>query len=41
MTCSGIQYFKDVRNRSAIMVCEIKFGTKILPVYSSLDIKVK
>ena len=32
---------KDVRDRSAIMVCEVKFGAKILPVYNSLDIKVK
>ena len=23
------------------MVCEVKFGAKILPAYSSLDIKVK
>ena len=23
------------------MVCEVKFGAKILPVYSALDIKVK
>ena len=33
--------FKDVRDRSGIMVCEIKFGAKILPVYSPLNIKVK
>ena len=33
--------FKDVCNRSAIMVCEVKFGTKILHVYSPLDTKVK
>ena len=33
--------FKDVRDRSAIMVCEIKFGAKILPVYSPLNKKVK
>ena len=32
---------KDVRDRSAIMVCEVKFGAKILPVYSPLDIKVE
>ena len=23
------------------MVCEVKFGAKILPVYSRLDVKVK
>ena len=34
-------YFKDVRDRSAIMVCEVKFGAKILPAYSALDIKVE
>ena len=33
--------FKDVCDRSAIMECEIKFGAKILPAYSPLDIKVK
>ena len=27
---------KDVRDRSAIMVWEVKFGGKILPVYSPL-----
>ena len=32
---------KDVRDRSAIMECEVKFGAKILPAYSPLDIKVK
>ena len=32
---------KDVRDRSAIMVCEVKFGAKILPAYSPLGIKVK
>ena len=32
---------KDVHDRSAIMVCEVKFGAKILPVCSLLDIKVK
>ena len=32
---------KDVRDRSAIMVCEIKFGAKILSVYSPVNIKVK
>ena len=32
---------KNVRDRSAIMECEVKFGTKILPAYSPLDIKVK
>ena len=32
---------KDVRDRSAIMECEVKFGAKILPLYSPLDIKVK
>ena len=31
---------KDVRDKSAIMVCEIKFGAKISPVYSPLNIKV-
>ena len=34
-------FFKDVRNRSAIIVYEVKFGTKILPAYSPLEIKVK
>ena len=29
---------KDVRDRSAIMVCEVRFGAKILLVYSPLDI---
>ena len=33
--------FKDVRDRIAIMVCEVKCGAKILPPYSPLDIKVK
>ena len=33
--------FKGVPDRSAIMVCEIKSGAKILPAYSPLDIKVK
>ena len=32
---------KDVRDRSAIMVCEVTFGVIILPVYSPLSIKVK
>ena len=32
---------KGVRSKSAIMVLEIKFGTKILPAYNPLDIKVK
>ena len=32
---------KHVRDRSAIMVCKIKFGAKILPVYNPLNIKVK
>ena len=32
---------KDLRDRSAIMVCEVNFGAKILPAYSSLNIKVK
>ena len=31
----------DVRDRSAIMICEVKFGDRILPVYSPLNIKVK
>ena len=35
------RHFKDVRDRSAIMECEVKFGAKILPAYSPLDIKVK
>ena len=35
------EMFKDVRDRSAIMVCEAEFGVKILPAYSPLDIKVK
>ena len=30
-------YLKDVRDRSAIMVCEVK----ILPVYSPLNVTVK
>ena len=38
MTGAGV---KDVRDRSAIMVCEVKFGAKILLVYSPLNIKVK
>ena len=43
---SGVHFIprltiKDVRNRSAIMVCEIKFGAKIFPAYSPLDMKVK
>ena len=33
--------FKEVRDRSAIMECEVKFGAKILPAHSPLDIKVK
>ena len=32
---------KDVRDRSAIMECEVRFGAKILSAYSPLDIKVK
>ena len=32
---------KDVRDRSIIMVCQVKFGAKILPAYSHLDIRVK
>ena len=32
---------KDVSERSAIMLREVKFGGKILPAYSPLDIKVK
>ena len=32
---------KDVYGRSAIKVCEVQFGAKILPAYSPLDIKVK
>ena len=31
-------WVKDVHNRNAIMVCEVKFGVKILPVYSPLNI---
>ena len=32
-------HLKDVRDRSAIMVCEVKvkFGAKILPVYSPVQ----
>ena len=30
---------KDVLDKSAIMVCKVKFGTKILPVYSPLNIR--
>ena len=29
--------FKDFRDRSAIMVSEVKFGAKIMPAYSPLD----
>ena len=32
---------KDVRDRSAIMVWEVKSGAKVLPVCSSLSIKVE
>ena len=32
---------KDVRDRSAIMVCDVQFGTKVLPAYSPLAIKVE
>ena len=32
---------KDVHDKSAIIVCEIKFGAKILPVYSPLTRTVK
>ena len=32
---------KDVRDRSASMACEVKFGAKILPENSPLNIKVK
>ena len=32
---------KDAHDRSAIMVCEVKFGAKILSVYSPFNIKVK
>ena len=32
-------HFKDVLDRSAIMVCKVKFGAKILPAYSPLDMK--
>ena len=39
--CFNFCSIKDVRDSSAIMVCEVKFGAKILPVYSSLNIKVK
>ena len=35
------QVLRDVRNRSTIIVCEVKIGAKILPTYSLLDIKVK
>ena len=43
-TCSKLlvsDFVKDVRDRSAIMVCKVKFGAKILPVYSPFNIKVK
>ena len=40
-TVYEITQFKDVGDRSAIMVCEAKFGSKFLPVYSPIDIKVK
>ena len=33
--------FEDVRDRSTIMAWEVKFGAKILPVYSPLSIKGK
>ena len=33
--------FKDVRDRSTIMVSEVKFDGKIMPAYSPLDINVK
>ena len=39
--CNWQEVLKDVRDRSTIMVCEVKFGAKILPAYSPLDIKVK
>ena len=32
---------KDVLDRSAIMVCDVKFGARILPAYSPLNIKVE
>ena len=41
MIGTGKAWIKDVRDRSAIMVCQVKFGAKILPVYSPLNIKVK
>ena len=37
----SLKIIKDVRDRSAIMECEVKFGAKILPAYSPLDMKVK
>ena len=37
----GFGTIKDVRDRSVIMECEVKFGANILPAYSPLDIKVK
>ena len=37
----GIFFLKDVRDRSAIMVCNVEFGTNILPAHSPFDIKVK
>ena len=33
--------FKDVRDRSAIMVCDVKFGAEMFPAYSPFDIKVE
>ena len=30
-----------IRDRSDIMVCQVKVGAKILPAYSRLDIRVK
>ena len=39
-TISGL-IIKDVRDSSAIMVSEVKFGAKILPAYSPLNIKVE
>ena len=32
--------FKDVLGKSAIAVCEVKFGAKIFLVYSPLNIKL-
>ena len=37
----GELFLKDLRDKSAITVFEVKFGAKILPAYNPLDIKVK